>query len=66
MEYHPGIIGDSPAWENNQAAIEATKARTPGGILASTKDVVGAVDFLLTNTSVNGVNLFVDRGWVLT
>jgi NAD(P)-dependent dehydrogenase (short-subunit alcohol dehydrogenase family) len=63
---HPGIIGDSPAWENNQAAIEATKARTPGGILASTKDVVGAVDFLLTNTSVNGVNLFVDRGWVLT
>ena len=63
---HPGIISDSPAWENNNAAIKATEARTPGGILATTTDVVGSVDFMLTNQGVNGVNLFVDRGWVLT
>ena len=63
---HPGIIGDSPAWENLEAALDAARARTPGGQLATTEDVVGSVDFLLTNKSVNGVNLFVDRGWVLT
>jgi len=63
---HPGIIGDSPAWKDNKAALEATAARTPGGVLATTKDVVGAVDFLLSNQSINGVNLYVDRGWVLT
>lgn len=63
---HPGIISDSPAWENNNAAIKATEARTPGGILATTTDVVGSVDFMLSNQGVNGVNLFVDRGWVLT
>lgn len=63
---HPGIIGDSPAWENLAAALDAAKARTPGGQLATTEDVVGSVDFLLTNKGVNGVNLFVDRGWVLT
>ena len=63
---HPGIISDSPAWENNEAAIKAVEARTPGGILATTKDVVGAVDFLLNNQGVNGVNLYVDHGWVLT
>ena len=63
---HPGIIGDSPAWDINEAALKATEARTPGGVLATTADVVGSVDFLLTNQGVNGVNLFVDRGWVLT
>ncbi|MDH5749578.1 MAG: SDR family oxidoreductase [Rhodospirillales bacterium] len=63
---HPGIIGDSPAWEDKAAALEATKKRTPGGQLATIQDVVGAVDFLLTNQGVNGVNLFVDRGWMLT
>lgn len=63
---HPGIIGDSPYWEGNDVALEATRARTPGGQLATMEDVVGAVDFLLTNKGVNGVNLFVDRGWVMT
>ena len=63
---HPGIIGDSPAWENLEAALDAARTRTPGGQLATTEDVVGSVDFLLTNKGVNGVNLFVDRGWVLT
>ena len=29
-------------------------------------DVVGAVDFLLENHGVNGVNLYVDGGWMVT
>lgn len=62
---HPGIIGDSPAWKEKTEIIKKTEERTPGGTLATTEDVVGAVDFLLTNKGVNGVNLFVDRGWVL-
>ena len=62
---HPGIIGDSPYWASKPAAIEATLARTPTGRLASMADIVGAVDFLLTNRGVNGVQLDVDNGWLL-
>jgi hypothetical protein len=29
-------------------------------------DIVGAVDFLLTNRGVNGVQLYVDGGWLVT
>ena len=62
---HPGIIGDSPYWATKPAAIEATLARTPTGRLASMADIVGAVDFLLTNRGVNGIQLDVDNGWLL-
>ena len=62
---HPGIVGDSPYWEGNDAAIEATKARTPTGRLATMADVSDAARFLLENRSVNGVNLAVDGGWVI-
>ncbi|HEY7630923.1 MAG TPA: SDR family oxidoreductase [Thermoleophilaceae bacterium] len=62
---HPGIVGDSPYWEGNDAVIEATKARTPTGRLATMADVSAAARFLLENRSVNGVNLAVDGGWVI-
>jgi NAD(P)-dependent dehydrogenase (short-subunit alcohol dehydrogenase family) len=62
---HPGIVGDSPYWEGNEAVIEATKARTPTGRLATMADVSAAARFLLENRSVNGVNLAVDGGWVI-
>jgi NAD(P)-dependent dehydrogenase (short-subunit alcohol dehydrogenase family) len=62
---HPGIIGDSPYWASKPAAIEATLARTPTGRLATMADIAGAVDFLLTNRGVNGVQLDVDNGWLL-
>jgi NAD(P)-dependent dehydrogenase (short-subunit alcohol dehydrogenase family) len=62
---HPGIIGDSPYWAAKPEAVEATRARTPTGRLASMADIVGAVDFLLTNRGVNGVQLDVDNGWLL-
>jgi NAD(P)-dependent dehydrogenase (short-subunit alcohol dehydrogenase family) len=63
---HPGIISDSPAWEQKKEAIAAIEKRTPGGRLATTEDVVGSVDFLFTNRGVNGINLMVDGGWLLT
>jgi NAD(P)-dependent dehydrogenase (short-subunit alcohol dehydrogenase family) len=62
---HPGIVGDSPYWEGNDAVLEATKARTPTGRLATMDDVANASLFLLENESVNGVNLPVDGGWVM-
>jgi NAD(P)-dependent dehydrogenase (short-subunit alcohol dehydrogenase family) len=63
---HPGIVGDSPAWNGKPEALERVKARTPIGRLATMADVAGAVIFLLENQSVNGVNLYVDGGWLLT
>src|SRR4030095_14759051 len=63
---HPGIISDTPAWSDKKEAITNIEKRTPGGRLATTEDVVGAVDFLLTNKGVNGINLVIDRGWPRT
>jgi NAD(P)-dependent dehydrogenase (short-subunit alcohol dehydrogenase family) len=60
---HPGIVGDSPYWSGKP--LEAVISRTPTGRLATMQDIVDAVVFLLTNPSVNGVNLDVDGGWLL-
>ena len=59
---HPGVVGDSPYWEERQAAVAANTARTPINRLATMQDVVGAVAFLLENRSVNGIELYVDGG----
>jgi NAD(P)-dependent dehydrogenase (short-subunit alcohol dehydrogenase family) len=60
---HPGIIGDSPYWENkdNSPIIN----RTPLGRLVTMNEIVHSVEFLLDNTGINGVNLAVDGGWLL-
>ena len=63
---HPGIISDSPAWKDKKEAIANIEKRTPGGRLATTEDVVGAVEFLFANRGVNGINLVIDGGWLLT
>lgn len=64
---HPGIIGDSPFWASKpEGVLDGYRSRTPGGQLATMVDVVGAVQFLLTNRGVSGTQLFVDRGWRLT
>jgi NAD(P)-dependent dehydrogenase (short-subunit alcohol dehydrogenase family) len=63
---HPGIIGDSAAWSEKKETIERVLARTPTKRLATMKDVAGATLFLLENQSVNGVNLNIDNGWLLT
>lgn len=60
---HPGIVGDSPFWENKP--LDAVIARTPTKRLATMADVVDATAFLLENRAMNGVNLYVDGGWML-
>jgi NAD(P)-dependent dehydrogenase (short-subunit alcohol dehydrogenase family) len=63
---HPGIVGDSPYWAEKAAALTATIARTPTRRLATMHDVASAALFLLDNQSINGVNLNIDNGWLLT
>jgi NAD(P)-dependent dehydrogenase (short-subunit alcohol dehydrogenase family) len=60
---HPGIVGDSPFWEDKP--LDAIRERTPTGKLATMADIVDATVFLLENPAVNGVNLYVDGGWML-
>lgn len=63
---HPGIVGDSPFWSGKEAAIDAVRARTPLGRNVAMADIVDGVDFLLRNRSVNGIELAIDGGWLLT
>jgi NAD(P)-dependent dehydrogenase (short-subunit alcohol dehydrogenase family) len=64
---HPGVVGDSPAWSGKPAEVlDTLVSRTPCGRLACMDDVAHAVLFLLDNQSVNGVNLDLDGGWLLT
>ena len=63
---HPGIVGDSPYWAGKTEALERTRARTPLGRLATMDEMVDAAIFLLENGVVNGVNLNVDGGWLLS
>jgi NAD(P)-dependent dehydrogenase (short-subunit alcohol dehydrogenase family) len=60
---HPGIIGDSPFWEGKDNSHVVN--RTPLGRLVTMAEIVDAVEFLLSNTGINGVNLAVDGGWLL-
>jgi NAD(P)-dependent dehydrogenase (short-subunit alcohol dehydrogenase family) len=63
---HPGFVGDSPLWSGRgEAALKPRRDRTPTGRLATMREVAEAVDFLLTNRAVNGVDLPVDGGWLL-
>lgn len=64
---HPGIVGDSPFWSAKPPEVlEGYRSRTPTRRLATMADIIGAVDFLLLNRGVNGVQLYVDGGWLLT
>jgi NAD(P)-dependent dehydrogenase (short-subunit alcohol dehydrogenase family) len=60
---HPGIIGDSPYWKDKD--LNLVIGRTPLGRTVTMAEIVDAVEFLLDNTGINGVNLAVDGGWLL-
>jgi NAD(P)-dependent dehydrogenase (short-subunit alcohol dehydrogenase family) len=62
---HPGIVGDSPQWRDNDAMLERVTQRTPIGRPVTMAEVVGASLFLLENSGVSGVNLVVDGGSLL-
>ena len=61
---HPGIVGNSPYWKDK--SLDHVIARTPTKRLTTMADVTDAVRFLLENRSVNGVDLRVDGGWMIT
>jgi NAD(P)-dependent dehydrogenase (short-subunit alcohol dehydrogenase family) len=61
---HPGIVGDSPFWKDKD--LGHVLKRTPTGRLATMADIVDAVRFLLENRAVNGLDLRVDGGWMIT
>jgi NAD(P)-dependent dehydrogenase (short-subunit alcohol dehydrogenase family) len=60
---HPGIVGDSPEWQGKQ--LDAVVERTPIGRLVKMSEVAQATRFLLDCPAMNGVDLFVDGGWML-
>ena len=61
---HPGIVGDSPFWDGKP--LDAVVGRTPTGRLVTMDEVVDATAFLLENRGMNGVNLPIDGGWLLS
>lgn len=64
---HPGIVGDTPAWAGKPPEVlQRVVARTPLGRLVTTEEVTGSVLFLLDNQGINGINVYVDGGWLLT
>jgi NAD(P)-dependent dehydrogenase (short-subunit alcohol dehydrogenase family) len=62
---HPGIVEDSPYWAGKTAALDRTRARTLTGRMVQMADIVHATRFLIENPSVNGIELFVDGGWII-
>ena len=63
---HPGIVGDSPYWSEKPQATAKARDATPTGRNVTMADIVDGVDFLMRNRSVNGIDLYVDGGWLLT
>jgi NAD(P)-dependent dehydrogenase (short-subunit alcohol dehydrogenase family) len=62
---HPGIVGDSPYWTENAEFTEKVRQATPTGRNVKVADIVDGVDFLIRNQSVNGIDLYVDGGWLV-
>ena len=61
---HPGIVGDSPYWSGKPQATAKTRDATPTGRNVTMADIVDGVDFLMRNRSVNGIDFYVDGGWL--
>jgi NAD(P)-dependent dehydrogenase (short-subunit alcohol dehydrogenase family) len=55
--------GDSPEWQGKR--LDAVIERTPIGRLVKMSEVAQATRFLLDSPAMNGVDLFVDGGWML-
>jgi len=62
---HPGIVADSPYWSENQEFCNQVREATPTGRNVTVEDIVDGVDFLIRNRSVNGLDLYIDGGWLL-
>lgn len=64
---HPGMVADSPFWSAQPAELrDAIKARTPTGRFTTMREVTTAAVFLLEHPAINGVNLDVNGGAMLS
>ena len=61
---HPAVVGDSPRWRDVPEPPHVAKA--PLGRAVTMAEIVDATDFLLRNTGMNGHDLHVDGGLLLT
>ena len=62
---HPGIVADAPYWSGRHEFTAQVRMATPTGRNVTMEDIVDAVDFLIRNRSVNGIDLYIDGGWLL-
>jgi NAD(P)-dependent dehydrogenase (short-subunit alcohol dehydrogenase family) len=62
---HPCYVADSPYWSDNAEFMTRVREDTPTGRNVAMEDIVDAVDFLMRNRSVNGIDLNIDGGWLL-
>jgi NAD(P)-dependent dehydrogenase (short-subunit alcohol dehydrogenase family) len=62
---HPGIVANSPYWSENPDFPESVRKATPTGRSVTMDDIVDGVDFLIRNRSVNGLDLYIDGGWLV-
>jgi NAD(P)-dependent dehydrogenase (short-subunit alcohol dehydrogenase family) len=62
---HPGIVANSPYWSQDPDFCERVRLATPTGRNVTLEDIVDGVDFLIRNRSVNGIDLYVDGGWLV-
>lgn len=61
---HPAVVGDSPKWRDVPEPPHV--GRSPIGRAVTMAEVVDATDFLLRNTGMNGHDLHIDGGLLLT
>ncbi|HEY9724447.1 MAG TPA: SDR family oxidoreductase [Oscillatoriaceae cyanobacterium] len=59
---HPGLVGDTPAWENASQVLENIASKTPTKQVTTTADMVHGLLFLIDNPAVNGVEIKLDGG----
>lgn len=62
---HPAFVSDTPFWQDKEEMLEQRRQRTLTGRNVRTADITNAVEFLLENQAVNGIDLYVDGGWVI-
>jgi NAD(P)-dependent dehydrogenase (short-subunit alcohol dehydrogenase family) len=62
---HPAFVADTPFWSGKDELLEDRRKRTLTGRNVMTSDITHAVEFLIDNPAVNGIDLFVDGGWVI-
>ena len=62
---HPAFVADTPFWQGKDDLLADRRARTLTGRNVITADITHAVEFLIDNPAVNGIDLFVDGGWVI-